>query len=290
MMKKKSLVVSFSGGRTSAYMARWLQLNKSDEYDIHYVFANTGQEHDKTLEFIDKCDKAWGLGVVWLEAVINSDRGVGTSFKVVDFETAHRGDELFVEMCKVYGIPNSDYPHCNRELKLVPMQKWARKFVGKDFDWCIGIRSDEIDRVNPNYRDKRIFYPLAFWEPATKPEIIHWWSRQDFDLEIPEHFGNCKTCWKKSKRKLLTVAKQRPEFFECFDGIEKKYGDCGAGDQKRVFFRNYETASQIVKEARTIPFVEFKDYIPPLQTGIFGGIDELDVAGGCSESCEVFSV
>ena len=54
---KDVMFVSFSGGRTSGYMCQWLLENKSDQYDFIFVFANTGLEHEKTLEFVDKCDK-----------------------------------------------------------------------------------------------------------------------------------------------------------------------------------------------------------------------------------------
>ena len=41
-MIKKKLLVSFSGGETSAYMAQWLKANKSNEFEMIFVFANTG--------------------------------------------------------------------------------------------------------------------------------------------------------------------------------------------------------------------------------------------------------
>ena len=51
---KQKLLVSFSGGETSAFMAQWLWKHKQDEYDMIFVFANTGQENEETLQIIIK--------------------------------------------------------------------------------------------------------------------------------------------------------------------------------------------------------------------------------------------
>ena len=72
---KKKLCVSFSGGETSGYMAQYLKKHKQDEYDMVFVFANTGSENEETLKFVDQCDKAFNLNVVWVEAVINPEHG-----------------------------------------------------------------------------------------------------------------------------------------------------------------------------------------------------------------------
>ena len=53
----KRLFISFSGGRTSAYMARRLLRDRPADTEIVTVFANTGQEDERTLEFVDRCDR-----------------------------------------------------------------------------------------------------------------------------------------------------------------------------------------------------------------------------------------
>jgi 3'-phosphoadenosine 5'-phosphosulfate sulfotransferase (PAPS reductase)/FAD synthetase len=82
-----------------------------------FVFANTGEEDERTLEFVDRCDKEWGLNVVWVEAEVSPTKRVGTSHRIVTFETATRGPSLFERMIEKYGIPNKSAPHCTRELK-----------------------------------------------------------------------------------------------------------------------------------------------------------------------------
>lgn len=60
--------ISFSGGRTSAYMLwRVLQSNGGLPADAVVWFANTGLEAEETLAFVDKCASAWNVPIQWLE-------------------------------------------------------------------------------------------------------------------------------------------------------------------------------------------------------------------------------
>lgn len=288
MSSKPVLFVSFSGGRTSAYMAYWMLNNLADKYELVFVFANTGQEHEETLRFVNECDKAWSLGVVWIEAVIHKGERKGCTHKIVSYETAARKGEPFEAVIEKYGIPNPDYPHCNRELKLNPIFSYKRSLGLKtSHKMAIGIRSDEMDRMAGDTSDTGAFYPLISMNPTTKEEVRHWWAEQDFDLNIPEHMGNCVTCWKKSDRKLMTIAKHEVERFEFFARMESEHKDTGAGDAQRVFFRKHKTALDIIATSKT-PFVEFADHMPELQLDMLGfDINTLDIEASCGASCEL---
>mgnify|MGYP000751675079 FL=1 len=77
MNTRENLLVSFSGGETSAYLAKWLIDNKSDDYNMVFVFANTGDEEEETLKFVDLCSSKWNMELVWVEDVVHHGERVG---------------------------------------------------------------------------------------------------------------------------------------------------------------------------------------------------------------------
>jgi hypothetical protein len=250
----KPILVSFSGGRTSAFMARYLQLkHEKDGTPLHYVFANTGKERPETLDFVNECDRRWGLGVVWVEADVIHEEGVGTGFTVVTYETASRNGEPFEEAIKKYGIPNQPAPICTRELKQRPIGKYMKSLGYESWLTAIGIRADEMHRINRKDQAKKGFiYPLAD-ESLMNSELIRiWWDRQDFNLALKDYEGNCDMCWKKSKRKLLTMITEMPDMIEWWNDMEIKYGN------GLHFYRGDTSAKQLVKQAQR-PFVKAID-------------------------------
>ena len=280
-----NLLVSVSGGKTSMRMALWIKENWSHKYNIVYAFANTGLEHEKTLKFVDYCSYIFGLNVVWLEAVVNQKKGIGTIHKIVDYSTASRKGEPMLEVVKKYGLPNKSYPHCNRELKLQPVHSYATSVFGgaqyKNYKTAIGIRVDEIDRMRANYEDYNIVYPLVRDMPTTKADVLEFWKDQVYSLEIPEHYGNCRACFKKSDRKLATIAIERPQDFSEVIEYENNYSMVGSKDgSPRKMYRGHKTSSDIFAISKGDSFVMFTDenwqYDP-----------ELDEESPCSLDCQL---
>ena len=97
-------VISFSGGRTSAFML-WnvLQSNNGKLPDEAIVcFANTGKEDEATLNFVNNCSINWNVPIVWLEF-----RDDDKKFAVVDFASASRNGEPFEQLIlKKKYLPN----------------------------------------------------------------------------------------------------------------------------------------------------------------------------------------
>jgi hypothetical protein len=294
-MKRKGLI-SFSGGETSAFMAHWLLQNFSDEYELKTVFANTGEEMEETLEFVDKCDRAFGLNVTWVEAAVQ-EYGKGTRANVVNFDSASRKGEPFEAVIEKYGIPSQGFPHCSRELKANPIHAYGASIGWKDCVHFVGIRADEVDRMSPKASSQNLEYPLIDIG-ITKQDINRFWSHQDFRLPIQGFEGNCKSCWKKSKRKLLTIAQSNPERFDFAKRMEDKYQNVmpsGKSPDKYLlparFYRGYLASEQILEEAALGLFTPATDDRLDSTSVIQPSFDfdtSLDVGGGCEESCEAF--
>lgn len=222
-MQKKKLIISFSGGETSGFMAQWILNNKKDEFEIVCVFANTGQENEETLDFVEKCDKEFNLNLVWVEAVINPKFGEGVRHRIVDYKTASRNGQPFEDLISKMGMPNQSAPFCTRDLKLNPIKSYLRSIGWKKYWTAIGIRADEFDRINSNRLKERLYYPLVSDIQMTKPMVNFWWNQQPFRLNLKGYQGNCKWCYKKSTNKLLTICVENPEYFDFPKKMEEKY-------------------------------------------------------------------
>lgn len=290
-------MVSFSGGETSGLMSKLVMERMASEYDVvRFVFANTGQENEETLQFVDKVDRAYGLNVVWIEADPSRGRD-GVGFKVVDFETASRNGEPFEAAIKLYGIPNTSFPQCSRELKTRPIKKWttASGWAPGTYDNAVGIRIDEVDRMSPTAKRDRVIYPLIKQFPHTKPAVNEFWAAQPFRLELKGYQGNCKWCWKKSLRKHLTIMSETPEAYDFPERMEALYPDAGAGMGGRVFFRGKLSTKDLRHLAQTTKFEPASDDAREYQVDLLdwlavnGPLDpDMDMdACGAGESCEV---
>jgi Phosphoadenosine phosphosulfate reductase family len=236
---KKNLLVSFSGGETSAFMAQWIKYHLQDKVyeNVKYVFANTGLENDETLNFIQECDEHFKYNIEWVEASVFQFERKGSGYWTTNFENAKRKGEPFEAVIQKYGIPNQAFPHCTRELKQNPIKAWAKDyFEGEEYDTAIGIRIDEIDRMNAKWKENNFIYPLIHRHmiPATKPMVNFYWKNMPFRLQLKGYQGNCATCWKKADKKLFQIYKENPTAYDFMARMEKKYPRVGAEFNKEA--------------------------------------------------------
>lgn len=292
MGEKKRLLISFSGGRTSAYMMWWIthEWIHRHNFDIKIVFANTGKEVEGTLQFVQKCADNWGLDIVWVEASHRdkngnpySKKGWTVKHNIVDFETASRNGEPFKEMCSVLGIPSTNAPFCSDQLKRKVIESYLKSegWKANSFYKAIGIRSDEVDRVNQYYRRKKILYVLVSENPKTKLEIEVWFSSNTFNLEIHPDDGNCDNCWKKNLLDLCRNARRRPESFDWWQEVTDEFGQKAMRPAQEGmeppfnFFRGNLSANDIVR-------------ISQYDDEKIKKIAKAHKLDGCGESCEAY--
>lgn len=240
------LLVSVSGGRTSAMMARMLQVSPLfDDYKKIFIYANTGKERQETLDFVNELDVRWNLGIVWVEAVVHHEDNVGTTHRVIDYEKAVvNTDPLnhqnpFYEVVKKYGVFNGNFPHCTRELKTAPIRSYMRSlgFDKKDYTEAWGFRYDEPRRLKERLG---VIYPLAELK-ITERVVREYWDTQEFDLKLKQYEGNCDLCFKKSLKKKLTILKHNPKIAKDWDILEKlgtRTGEFVTFDRNRLTISN----------------------------------------------------
>jgi len=282
------LAISFSGGRSSAVMSHLCYEKYKNTHDIVATFANTGCEHEETLRFVSSCDRhIFDNQLVWIEAVFH-EHGKGPTAKVVDYETASRDGSPFWASIKKHGVFCRTHPQCTSRLKEEPMISYRRSigWESGSYDVAIGIRADEADRISPNRKKKRFIYPLVN-EGWGKRDVNRFMSQFDWDLNLPsDAFGNCVWCWKKSRRKLLTVAKADPSVFDFPGEMERRHGaeKPDENGNPRVFFRNYQSAQDLLRDSILEDFQPYEDekFDDPR---LFD--DWWDTGQGCGDSCEI---
>ena len=211
---KEPTCISFSGGRTSAYML-WRVLEAHGgklPQEAVVCFANTGKEDEATLKFVNDCSVNWNVPIAWVEY-----RDADPAFTTVTYETASRNGEPFEALIrKRQYLPNPVTRFCTSELKIRSIHKYLKSTGWDDhnetMDW-IGMRADEQRRAAKIADKSRI--PLVA-AGVTKETVGEFWRNQPFDLELPNingvtYHGNCDLCFLKGGSQVLSLIAEKPE-------------------------------------------------------------------------------
>jgi len=228
-------LISFSGGRTSAYMLYRIIEAYSGKLpeDVYVVFANTGKEMPETLDFINECSVRWNVPVRWLELDIHEERPIYRT-KEVTYQTAARNGEPFAALIdRKKMLPNPYIRMCTSELKVNVMKRFMQNQGHKEWANVIGLRYDEPRRVakqrkqNDTGKNKwESLMPLYDYKIMVK-DVTDFWKNSDFDLELPDFdgktlAGNCDLCYLKGKRTLVRLLKERPDLADWWIEQETK--------------------------------------------------------------------
>jgi 3'-phosphoadenosine 5'-phosphosulfate sulfotransferase (PAPS reductase)/FAD synthetase len=237
-------LISFSGGRTSAYMLwRILQAHGGTlPDDVHVTFANTGKEREETLRFVHECGVRWGVRVRWLEWRSRLKTvPVAERFDEVGFNSAARNGEPFAALIRSKkSTPNAFARWCTEELKVKTLQAFMdASGYGSEYANIIGLRADEPRRVAKG-RERGSVMPLAD-AGVTNREVRAFWAKQDFDLGLLPFEGNCDGCFLKARPKLIEIERTAPGTLQWWSGIERGH--------KGRFVTEYDYA-ELIRAAR----------------------------------------
>lgn len=270
-------IASFSGGRSSAYMV--YQLMQSHP-DTDFIFLDTGAEHPKTYEFIKNIVKHWRIKLTCLRVVVNPELGSGNSYKIISLDELKQDLQPFRDVCHKYGTPYVQGAFCTRSMKLEPFARYCNEKYGKNnYQTWLGIRADEPKRLKP----KAGYKYLAEISDFDKRDIINWWKSQPFDLEIPEHLGNCVFCVKKGINKIALAARDEPKMAENFINliddpnirvVERRQ------QENKIMYRGNNSLISII--------AMYQNYSREEIFNTIRGNRAFD-SGSCSESCEISS-
>jgi len=247
-----SLMITVSGGRSSAMMARHIQTNeKYANYDKVFVFCNTGMERPETIDFLKNIEKHWEMPIVKIEGVYSNDLGTGVRYKIVEWENMNMTAKPFSKMIEhknkgiFEGLPNQDAPYCSENLKTLPAKKLCDDIFGVNkYKIAIGFRKEDMPKriswAEIKEQKQKIFPLLTdFYTPISQLDLNKWWKKQPFKLEIHGKYGNCELCWKKSEDTLIENILFGTRFIDWFKKEEKKYDS--------VSFRGHKSIADLVK-------------------------------------------
>lgn len=251
----ENLVVTVSGGRSSALMARHIQTSpKYATYKKIFVFANTGQERPETIQFLKDIVQFWGIDLYLIEGVYSTVLGVGVSYRIVSFDTINMNSSPFAQMIahknkgKFNGLPFSEAPYCSESLKRLPCKKLSDDVFGiNNYKIAIGYRLEDMPKritwAEVKSDPQRIFPLLTdFNRPYGQRELNEWWSLQPFRLNLHSALGNCELCWKKSDATLIKAIQRGARSIQWWQNMELQYSNTS--------FRGNKSVNDFVKQAK----------------------------------------
>lgn len=242
-------VVSVSGGKDStATLLLALETNWTD--DVRAAFADTGNEHEITLEYLDYLEVKTGVKITRLsadlservnkrresllriaagepESVVYKGVNAKTKWTAANARKAaefmHPTGNPFLDACLMRGgFPRRMRQYCTQELKVEPLEKYQMGLLpeaGRIESWQ-GIRADESN--------KRSSYPDYEWGPkwAVNRPILRWGVERVFEqhrrhgvrpnplYSMGMKRVGCMPCINASKQEIAQIARRFPEHIE----------------------------------------------------------------------------
>lgn len=260
--------VSISGGKDSLATAI-IALDQYPDDDIRFVTADTGNEHEDTIDYIQNyLPSALGVKIdtvradfsrqiaVRRENLSNPDHWVHKKWKdegISDEKIKRVIDALiptgnpFLDLCIWKGkFPSRRSQFCTHELKVLPISErqamWMADGIAVE-SWQ-GVRRDESD-ARKNAKPWEIVEPL-YW---IRRPIVDWTAQQTIDLALSRGIKpnplysqgmgrvGCMPCVNCNKDELLAISQRFPHHIERIAAWEIQVGMAGKRDvEGQTFF------------------------------------------------------
>lgn len=236
--------ISFSGGRTSAYMLwRVLEANNGLPDEAIVCFANTGKEEEATLEFVAQCEQQWNVPITWLE--YRHAEKMADRFQRVSFETASREGQPFEALIQSRNyLPNTFARFCTSELKINVIDRHLKQIGWSEYITFVGVRADEPRRVS-RIRGKQDGKEMPLAAANVSSQLVQdFWKKQPFDLQLVTVqgnalLGNCDLCFMKKAAHKVGLIQDKPSRAIWWAEQEKKIGG--------LFREDHPSYSQMLK-------------------------------------------
>ncbi|MDY7525530.1 phosphoadenosine phosphosulfate reductase family protein [Sphingomonas sp. 10B4] len=237
-------LISFSGGRTSAYMLKQMLDAAGGAFapDVHVVFANTGKEREETLRFVHECQVRWGVPIHWIEWRSRLKRTpVAERFEEVGYNSAARAGQPFEALiASKKTTPNAARRFCTEHLKMQILADFMEDRGYATWTNVVGLRADEMHRAAK--KDAQNDEANRAWQSVmplvrarvTKRVVLRYWlgdsmilgheEPQGFDLGLEGWQGNCDMCFLKGRGILEHTIRVEPERADWWSRIERTIG------------------------------------------------------------------
>ena len=252
-------VVSFSGGRTSAYMLwRIVQAHGGKlPDDVVVCFANTGREMPATLDFVHRCGEHFGATIHWMEYRYAAKRH---TYEEVSHNSASRNGEPFAALglAKSF-LPNPVARFCTIELKI----RTIKRFIVAQYGWkhwtsIIGLRADESRRVVKalgKQKDRWHNICPLFDAGIEELDVLKFWRSMPFNLELKGTWeGNCDGCFLKNRGAISRMFQDHPDRMQWWVDMEAEKQGVGSGG---TFRADREPYAEIAKRTRDQGVMDF---------------------------------
>lgn len=257
-MKDTVHLVSVSGGKDST--ATLLLALKQFPENTLAVFADTGNEHEATLEYLDYLEQALDIRIERLRADFSHrfehkrqwvltkwrERGVSEERCLRAAELLQPSGNPFLDLCMLKGrFPSRMAQFCTQELKTLPLTEYALWYIDVlDVDiWSWqGVRRDESAKRASALGLEDLtggifaFRPIAGWSAQQTVDFV-----RSFGLELNPLYKQgmgrvgCMPCINASKAELAEIARRFPEHIERIAEWERIVADVSRRGEASFF-------------------------------------------------------